>query len=260
MTDDLVLDSRIRDWVLLPIALVMFLIAILRNNISLLLHSERKPELQKVQERQTLIRASRMRLNGHKLPLASFLQRKAFFNDAREGVLVMEEEDSSASNPLANPMMDPMNMVDMMKKNVTMLVPQLLIVGWVQYFFSGFVLVKIPFPLTLPFRGMLQRGIELAGLEVTYVSSLSWYFLNLFGLRGINSLVLGEANAADDTKLMQQQMMMGGGGPIDTKKLYKAERENIDLVEHKWAVEDAEKRLLNQKSSSSSSKASASRE
>ena len=51
MTDDLVLDSRIRDWVLLPIALVMFLIAILRNNISLLLHSERKPELQKVQER-----------------------------------------------------------------------------------------------------------------------------------------------------------------------------------------------------------------
>ncbi len=60
---------------------------------------------------------------------------------------------------------------------------------------------------------------------------------------------------------MQQQMMMGGGGPIDTKKLYKAERENIDLVEHKWAVEDAEKRLLSQKSgSSSSSKASASRD
>jgi hypothetical protein len=58
---------------------------------------------------------------------------------------------------------------------------------------------------------------------------------------------------------MQQQMMMGGGGPIDTKKLYKAERENIDLVEHKWAVEDAEKRLLNQKSGSSS-KASASRD
>jgi len=131
----------------------------------------------------------------------------------------------------------------MLKKNVTMLVPQLLIVGWVQYFFSGFLLVKIPFPLTLPFRGMLQRGIELAGLEVTYVSSLSWYFLNLFGLRGINTLVLGEANAADDAKLMQQQMM-GAGGMIDTKKLYKAEKENIDLVEHKWAVEEVEKRIL----------------
>jgi hypothetical protein len=34
----------------------------------------------------------------------------------------------------------------MMKKNVTMLVPQLLIVGWVQYFFSGFVLGTLALP------------------------------------------------------------------------------------------------------------------
>jgi len=51
MAEVLVLDARIRDWVLLPIALVMFLVAILRNNISILLHSERKPELQALQER-----------------------------------------------------------------------------------------------------------------------------------------------------------------------------------------------------------------
>jgi len=55
--------------------------------------------------------------------------------------------------------------------------------------------------------------------------------------------------AADDAKLMQQQMMMGGGGIIDAKKLYKAERENIDLVDHKWSVEDAEKRLLGARAS-----------
>jgi hypothetical protein len=53
---------------------------------------------------------------------------------------------------------------------------------------------------------------------------------------------------------MQQQMMMGGGAPIDTKKIYKAERENIDLVEHKWALEDAEKRLLDKESAAATTR------
>lgn len=35
-------------------------------------------------------------------------------------------------------------MVDMMKKNMAMIVPQILIMTWVNYFFSGFVLGKLP--------------------------------------------------------------------------------------------------------------------
>jgi hypothetical protein len=123
-----------------------------------------------------------MRLNGHKLPLASFLQRKAFFNDARvrtaakprfwcaatclllrggfvptvhnvgvalqEGVLVMEEEDSSASNPLANPMMDPMNMVYAFHRRyvvgpidffTTMLTPSMISSFFFFFFFNAYV-------------------------------------------------------------------------------------------------------------------------
>jgi len=83
----------------------------------------------------------------------------------------------------------------------------------VNFFFSGFVAAKIPFPLTQRFRSMLQNGIDLSSVDVSYVSSRSWYFLNLFGLRGLFSLILGEENATDDTqRLMQTQMAMQMGG------------------------------------------------
>lgn len=40
---------------------------------------------------------------------------------------------------------------------------------------------------------MFQSGIDLPALDVSYVSSMSWYILNVTGLQGIQALILGQA-------------------------------------------------------------------
>lgn len=121
-------------------------------------------------------------------------------------------------NPLSDPaQMD--QMMDMAKKSMVSMVPQTVIMGWINYFFTGFVLstykfregmflseyvltschlflmlVRLPFPLTLRFKLMLQRGIDTSDMDVTWVSSISWYFLCLFGLNAIFRLILGDGN------------------------------------------------------------------
>ena len=56
---------------------------------------------------------------------------------------------------------------------------------------------------------MRQRGVDLPSLDVTYFTSLSYYILLLFGLRGVFMLFFREATI-DETQMYRQQMGMGG--------------------------------------------------
>jgi len=150
--------------------------------------------------------------------------------------------------------MDPAAMDGMMagmKTQMVMMVPQMVIMGWINFFFQGFVLIKLPFPLTLGFKSMLQRGIETPDMDVRWVSSLSWYFLNFFGLNGLYRLVLGGDNSADSTKDMTASPFANAGAaqpgaPQDFNKLFKAEVDNLEFSEgqYSWIGADVETRLL----------------
>lgn len=56
--------------------------------------------------------------------------------------------------------------------------------------------VKLPFPLTPQFKSMLQSGVGTRDLDVRWVSSLSWYFLTLFGLQPVYNFILGSNGMA----------------------------------------------------------------
>jgi hypothetical protein len=86
-----------------------------------------------------------------------------------------------------------MAMMDMMKGNITFMIPNIAMMTFVSHFFSGFVCLKVPFSMpSNHFKLMLQRGVDLSTLNVSYVSSLCWYFLGTFCLHGVNMLLLGE--------------------------------------------------------------------
>ncbi|XP_075215632.1 ER membrane protein complex subunit 3 [Lycorma delicatula] len=234
---ELLLDTNIRGWVFLPIVVITFLVGILRHYVSLLLSTQKKAELQQVQDSQVMISARVLRENGKYIPRHSFQMRRHFYNNEETGYFKTQKRVPVAQNPMT----DPSLMTDMLKGNITNVLPMIMIGGWINWMFSGFVTTKVPFPLTLRFKPMLQRGVELLSLDAAWVSSASWYFLNVFGLRSIYTLVLGENNAADIHDQMSGAAM---AMPLDPKAAFKSEWEALEICEHQWALANIETELM----------------
>uniref|UniRef100_A0A672G4S5 ER membrane protein complex subunit 3 n=1 Tax=Salarias fasciatus TaxID=181472 RepID=A0A672G4S5_SALFA len=224
---ELLLDSNIRLWVVLPIVFITFLVGVIRHYVSILLQSDKKLTLEQVSDSQVLIRSRILRENGKYIPKQSFLMRKFYFNNQEDGFFKKTKRKVVPPSPMTDPSM----LTDMMKGNVTNVLPMILIGGWINWTFSGFVTTKVPFPLTLRFKPMLQQGIELLSLDASWVSSASWYFLNVFGLRSMYSLILGQ----DNGKFKKLQ---------DNLKCCVAEWEALELTDHQWALESVEEDLM----------------
>ena len=130
-------------WILLPITVVMILTGVLRHYLSTLLQSTpKKQSLGKMREQRSLMRAQNLRGNYQQISKSSFERRKEFFIDGvKEGKFL--EDPENRGKPKPNPLSDPAameGMMGMMKGNVAMMVPQSLIMGWINAFFSGYVI------------------------------------------------------------------------------------------------------------------------
>ena len=144
-----------------------------------------------------------------------------FIDGVRDGKFL--EDPESRGKPRPTPMSDPAmmdGMMGMMKGNVAMMVPQSLIMGWINAFFSGYVIstssltpctlvliernnrtctVKLPFPITIKFKSMLQAGVQTKDMDPRWMSSISWYFLCIFGLQFVYVFLLGSDNGKSIT-------------------------------------------------------------
>ena len=148
---DLFLDSAIRDWVLIPITVVMVLVGVMRHHVLTLLNSPpKRGTLARIREQRIMVRSQVLQANYFVLPPSAFLARRQALADAlSDGSYLAanadeekkrkagEEEDDAPKNPLEGAGMD--TMLDQVKKQMVMMVPQTVIMGWINFFFSGFV-------------------------------------------------------------------------------------------------------------------------
>ncbi|KAJ0414265.1 integral membrane protein DUF106-domain-containing protein [Aspergillus carlsbadensis] len=247
-------DPALFYWILIPITVVMILTGMLRHYATVLMNTPPKPAatLAESRERLALLRAVNLRNHASAvLSKESFEMRKNYLVTGFQNGAFLKEPNGRGQPP-ANPMTDPAameGMMGMMKGNMMMMIPQTLIMSWINAFFSGFVILKLPFPLTIRFKSMLQSGVMTRDLDVRWVSSLSWYFLNLFGLQGVFGFILGSDNAANH---MAQQMgpmnPAAGANPFqpgqDPHKMYLNEAENMEVFEHFCILDGIEERIL----------------
>ena len=231
---ELTLDPRLKSWVLLPISIVLILVGILRQYVMVLISPGIKGTARvKMTEAQYIGKGQNLLRYGSNLSKEAFEKRREYMfevlNDGKYAVQdkTQEGQKQEVKNPFSDPNVSDA-MMNMAKGNMASYIPQTIVMWWVNYFFAGFILMKLPFPLTPKFKEMLQNGIMTADLDVRWVSAISWYFISVLGLDPIYNLIFsrkdGEApNMASLLSMQQQQQQqqmamspMGGPGGVQS--------------------------------------------
>ena len=95
----------------------------------------KKQDARTLREQRSLMRGMTLRQNASVLSPASFQARKNYFVSAFQSGAFLKDPGSKGQPP-ANPMTDPAGMEAMM----AMMIPQTLIMSWINAFFAGFVI------------------------------------------------------------------------------------------------------------------------
>ena len=201
-----------------------------------------------------ILKSKKLRATGGLVPHESFSSRKNFLSQQGKGAL-LQVKAQDAANPMnalgSNPMMNPENMMGMLKNNLFMTIATPLQYGLISHFFSGFLIGKVPFPLTQKFRELLQSGVSVASLNVQYISSISLYFLTLFGFNSLYKIILSESDddlsssmAAMNPMMAMSMQQPSLSGPESNKVLCEKEANYLKVVRHRFLFDDADSRLV----------------
>lgn len=147
-------------WILFPITVVMvsghdsvspgfgltlskILTGVLRHYVTVLMATAPKRLNQKaIREQRSLMRGINVRTNFHVLSQRAFANRRDALTVAYESGTYLKDPERRGQAP-PNPISDPSSMegmMGMMKNQMAMIIPNTLIMSWINAFFSGYVI------------------------------------------------------------------------------------------------------------------------
>ncbi|KAI9756165.1 MAG: hypothetical protein M4579_003978 [Chaenotheca gracillima] len=136
-------DPALFYWILFPISVVMILTGVLRHYATILMQTTpKKQDIGTLREQRSLLRGINVRNNSSVLSPTSFQSRKNYLVSAFQSGAFLKDPENKGKPP-GNPMTDPAGMeqmMGMMKGNMATMLPQTLIMGWINAFFSGYVI------------------------------------------------------------------------------------------------------------------------
>ncbi|KAK5780912.1 ER membrane complex subunit EMC3 PWA37_003571 [Arxiozyma heterogenica] len=258
---ELMLDPNFKKWVLLPISVMMVLTGLLKQNLLLLISPKYRgyPRV-KLTESQWFMRGQMLLGNGTNLDDDSFESRRhEMINILSSGTYLAKQNKNNSNNGsnntgesgVTNPFSDPNindSLMTMAKGNMANFIPQTVIMWWVNYFFGGFVIMKLPFPLTIKFKDMLQNGVMTENLDVRWVSAISWYFISVLGMNPLYNLIQGSDEQQvinDNTTGNNTNQILGGPGQPAPETLMKNLANDLTIAtRHESCFVNIESRVL----------------
>ena len=259
------LDSSLRNFIFIPLTIITVCVSLLMKYLTSLFNNNKKPPTrsqtksleefsfeQEMKSKDTDIkiqnaidRANRLKENFMFISERGFKKRQSFFNE----FFSREFKENKAE------LMNPNMMGDILKKNISNAVYyiSLFVVGG--YFFSGYLILKLPFGLTRKFKSMMQQGLNLPDFDPSYVSAISWCLILVFGINPILQFFDG---GEDFSMFAQQKQMITQPlnlmsnpmmGEKDYKRILDPEKESINIVNNFSLVEDAVDALISKYSS-----------
>ena len=268
-SQNILLDSDIRDWVVLPLFVIMVSAGLLRVYVSMMLKPNPKNQEKIMQRGQSTVFATSTLKSGaiHFLSSSKLESRKLAYPEILKDqagwceTYLEEREKRKEENPADDDddLVNPLAAMDGMKGGMVGMVQNMVMMQGIQFFFSGFILLKVPFGLTMGFKNMFQRGMEgLVNLDTSYVSSISLYFLFMYGLRAFFRLVMGTPSLEQQETQKMWAKLGKNAGPTNPNapkedaqiNALNVEADNLEMVlpkQFKSNLDQVEKRLLKNK-------------